>query len=607
MKYRKDIDGLRAYAVVAVIIYHLGFLPNGYLGVDVFFVISGYLITSIIYHELINGSFSIWKFYERRIRRIIPLLLFITTFSLGLGFFFMLPDDLENLAQSVFASNVSANNVLMLITSSDYWAIKNDYKLLMHTWSLGVEEQYYIIYPFLLLLVSKINSRNIFYFLVFSSIISISLFLFAGNPASRFYLLHFRYFELSMGGMFAVAFFGRKVKSDFTIRYSLLFATLGMLACLFTPIDSSNRILIISTTLFAVASITTGGLISEKHFFSRYFLENGVVVYIGKISFSLYLWHQVIFAFMRYTYLETISVSMSLVLITITFIFSVITYHFIENIFRNRKLLSTKSVLISIGVVFILSTSSALYIYLIGGVYKEFNSLDIGPEDIRENGYNLFSSAENIHISYNQQVRKLDMPFEHLEKNNVLILGDSFGRDVANILLESNISPDNELSYFDINRAKDDESFRDRWLEADLVIVAANGFLSKEWITEIGLNYGMDINLEKIYVFGTKDFGYSNGIHYNRLSSVDEFSMYYANMRKGTLRTEELLKIEWGSHYISLIEPISNRRGQIRIFDNNGKFLSQDTLHLTKAGARFYSELLEETIEALLKHNLKYD
>ena len=195
-KYRSDIDGLRAYAVIAVIIFHLGLLPNGYLGVDIFFVISGYLITSIVYKGLTNNNFSIWKFYESRIRRIIPLLLLITTISFLIGIFFMLPDDLENLAQSVVASNFSANNILMLITSSDYWATKNEYKPLMHTWSLGIEEQYYLIYPFLLLLVFKLRSNLVFHFLVLISLISIVLFIFYGNPASRFYLLQYRFSAL---------------------------------------------------------------------------------------------------------------------------------------------------------------------------------------------------------------------------------------------------------------------------------------------------------------------------------------------------------------------------------------------------------------------------
>jgi len=111
--YRTDIDGLRAIAVISVILFHLGYLSNGYLGVDIFFVISGYLITGLVYNEVEENKFSVLKFYERRIRRIIPLVLLTTLIAFILGLIFMLPDDLENLCQSVFASNFSANNILM--------------------------------------------------------------------------------------------------------------------------------------------------------------------------------------------------------------------------------------------------------------------------------------------------------------------------------------------------------------------------------------------------------------------------------------------------------------------------------------------------------------
>lgn len=144
--YRTDIDGLRAIAVISVILFHLGYLPNGYLGVDIFFVISGYLITGIVFNEVIENRFSILKFYERRIRRIIPLVLFTTFIAFLPGVFFMLPDDLENLCQSIIASNFSMNNILMYITSDNYWDVRNDYKPLMHTWSLGIEEQFYLLY-----------------------------------------------------------------------------------------------------------------------------------------------------------------------------------------------------------------------------------------------------------------------------------------------------------------------------------------------------------------------------------------------------------------------------------------------------------------------------
>jgi peptidoglycan/LPS O-acetylase OafA/YrhL len=133
MHYRKDIDGLRSIAVLAVIVFHMRYLPNGYLGVDVFFAISGYLITKIVYNEAVNSQFSIINFYLRRIRRIIPLVLFTTFIALLVGIFVMLPDDLENLSQSVFATNFFANNILLLKTVGDYWATVNEFKPLMHT------------------------------------------------------------------------------------------------------------------------------------------------------------------------------------------------------------------------------------------------------------------------------------------------------------------------------------------------------------------------------------------------------------------------------------------------------------------------------------------
>ena len=170
--YRKDVDGLRAIAVLSVILFHLNILPNGYLGVDVFFVISGYLITKIIYTEAIEGKFSIFNFYLRRLRRIIPLVLLVNFISLIIGLFVMLPDDLENLGQSAVATNLFSNNILEYIVSKDYWNILNEFKPLMHTWSLGVEEQYYIIYPVLFIILSGKRLRYVFPVILVLTIIS---------------------------------------------------------------------------------------------------------------------------------------------------------------------------------------------------------------------------------------------------------------------------------------------------------------------------------------------------------------------------------------------------------------------------------------------------
>ncbi|MFD0778303.1 acyltransferase family protein [Flavobacterium myungsuense] len=191
--YRNDIDVLRAIAVLAVILFHMGYLPNGYLGVDVFFVISGYLITKIIYVEAIENKFSIYQFYLRRIRRIIPLVLFTTFVALITGLFVMLPDDLENLSQSVIATNFFANNILLKITTVNYWNIINDYKPLMHTWSLGIEEQFYLVYPLLFLICNKKRVKWVLPILVVLTGFSLLLFVISTNEAAKFFTIPFRF------------------------------------------------------------------------------------------------------------------------------------------------------------------------------------------------------------------------------------------------------------------------------------------------------------------------------------------------------------------------------------------------------------------------------
>lgn len=600
ISYRGDIDGLRAFAVIAVILFHLGYLPNGYLGVDVFFVISGYLITSIIYNQLKENNFSIWQFYERRIRRILPLLLFISSTAFIIGLFVMLPHDLEELAQSVVASNFSANNIHLLISSSDYWAVENEYKPLMHTWSLGVEEQFYIIYPFLLLLFHHISLRTIKKFLLTASIASIILFLFFGTPESRFYLLHYRFFELSLGGFFAIVFMGKQAKNSF-FKYIYGLSAIGLIASI-TFINLGNQSLSIITTILSVITLVTGSMTNKQSHLIKRVLENKIIVYVGKISFSLYMWHQVIFAFSRYAFFEVIDYKRSIVLLVFVFILSILTYHFIENPFRNKTLLSTKKVMTILGIVFIVSSSSALYIYFVGGVYKDFPSLGLTTEIIKDKGYNSFFSQDVINLHYNENVRTLDKPFPSTNKKpNILVIGDSFGRDVANILMEHPESSKIDLSYFDINRTLTDTSIVKRLMQSKLIIFAANGFISKHWVSEMGRYHNFKIDFSKVLVFGTKNYGYSNGIQYNNLSSITDFSEHYTIIKDDVMEVERRLKDEWEDRYVSLMHPLMNSNGEIRVFDDTGKFISHDTFHLTKAGAKLYSKILKAKISNILE------
>ena len=331
--YRNDIDGLRAIAVICVILFHLGYLTNGYLGVDVFFTISGYLITSIIYKELQNDKFSIYNFYERRIRRILPLVIFSTIIAFILGVFFMLPDDLENLCQSIFATNISANNILMKITSADYWALKNDYKPLMHTWSLGVEEQFYIIYPFLFLFLKNNSKKIILLFLFLITSISLFFFLEGNDSSTKFYFLQYRFFELSFGGICAILFYEENSFKNYINNKYLLYIIVFMLfVVLFNNFKMKNEILIIITTILTSLILVFGKEQSYKNNIYKFIFSWSVLVKIGKISFSLYIWHQIVFAFSRYFLFEKINGFKALFLTIIVVLMSLISYYFIENI-----------------------------------------------------------------------------------------------------------------------------------------------------------------------------------------------------------------------------------------------------------------------------------
>ena len=204
MNHIKYIDGLRAVAVLSVIFFHFGLLSKGYLGVDVFFVISGFLITRLIYRESRDG-FSIKDFYLRRIRRIIPLVSCVSFLSVVIGLFVMLPNDLKTLAQSVVATTLFSNNMLQAITTGNYWDVVNEFKPLMHTWSLGVEEQYYFLYPLLFMIFTRKRLRFILSVLIFLTVSSLALFFLPTfGYASKFYYLPFRFFELASGGIAAI-------------------------------------------------------------------------------------------------------------------------------------------------------------------------------------------------------------------------------------------------------------------------------------------------------------------------------------------------------------------------------------------------------------------
>lgn len=573
--YRKDIDGLRAIAIISVILYHFGCLPNGYLGVDVFFVISGYLITNIIFKESLENRFSVTGFYFRRIRRIIPLILFTTLVALIIGMFVMIPDDLENLSESIVATNFFANNILLYITTGNYWNIVNEFKPLMHTWSLGIEEQYYLFYPLIFLFLGGKRIRWILPTLILLTIISFLLYTTDTNEASRFYLIPFRFYELSLGGIGAI--YLKRFK--FVGKFRLIFILLLLLILLFNPNLPQNIKLLLSVVS------TLGVLISKTNEkdFSILALENRLIVGIGKISFSLYMWHQILLAFIRYFILESINLFQYILIFLITVFLSVFSYYIIEQPFRNKKKIKNNVLLWIVSSVFLLTTSVSLYIYFRAGVVRDVPELDIVQSNVQR----------NMHTNYNSRIYGLDRNFSENNKIKVLVIGDSFARDWANILLESKFKNNIEISYIvDVNNCRDSE---ERFRKAKYIFFSATIIEKQEYNVFIKK---FNIKSANIWFVGTKNFGINNGFFYNKRHKPYYFAQR-TFLAKGYKEQNEFMKKEWGNKYIDLIEKIIDKDGMVPVFTPDKKFISEDCRHLTHSGAVFYSLILETDLTSI--------
>ena len=322
MRYRSEIDGLRSIAVVPVILFHAGFelFSGGFVGVDVFFVISGYLITVILIEDLENKRFSIIGFYERRARRLLPALFFVMVISIPFAWMWMLPDPLENFGQSLVSTSLFSNNILLILTSADYWEIKATYKPLLHTWSLAVEEQYYIIFPIFLLITWSLGRKKVLWLIFIIAAISLILSEYGWRKDinSNFYSTPSRAWELLAGsiGAFFVYYKG--------VQKNNLFALLGITAIILsifvydekTPFPSLYTLVPVFGSLLLV-------LYAEKNTFVAKILSTKLFVGIGLISYSLYLWHQPVLAFARIYQQESLTYFDSYIIVLLTFFLAI--------------------------------------------------------------------------------------------------------------------------------------------------------------------------------------------------------------------------------------------------------------------------------------------
>lgn len=338
VEYRPEIDGLRAIAVLSVILFHAGLdaVPGGYLGVDIFFVISGYLITSIISTEMEDGRFTFAAFYERRARRILPALVVVLLACVPFVLIFMLPHEVSEFSKSVIAVCVFASNVFFW-AQSGYFDRAAELKPLLHTWSLGIEEQFYLIFPVFLMGALRFGRKRAG--MLFATIAVASIAYAQWGPQAKettFYLIPSRLWELLIGALLALwpVTKLRAVLSSTTLD---IFVVIGIGLIGYGLLDHSEirypdlRALpaVLGACLivaFATARTTTGRLLGSR-----------VPVAIGLISYSAYLWHQPVFVFARLNGFQRLNVGEALALTALSLVLAVLTYRIVEQPARNRK------------------------------------------------------------------------------------------------------------------------------------------------------------------------------------------------------------------------------------------------------------------------------
>jgi peptidoglycan/LPS O-acetylase OafA/YrhL len=347
LSYRPELDGLRAIAVLAVILYHAGFsfCRGGFLGVDIFFVLSGYLMTSIILREEEANEFTLARFYERRVRRILPMLFFTISVCYLPAYKMLTETEFLYFTKSAFLASIGLSNFLFAEIVTGYFDAGTDLIPLIHTWTLGVEEQFYVIIPLIFILFWRFGRNVVLYTITALALVSFGLTLVDLNASRKFYMLYTRFWELGIG---SIVVFIPKQKSSNLISYiglSLILVAIFQFdksipnPSYFTLFPTIGTALVI---LFTDEKIIVGRVLSLKPF-----------VWIGLISYSAYLIHQPLFTFARSQSLSKLPDPIYIVLILAVFCLSYLTWRFIENTFRNRKQISIHLIFMHVLVYFV--------------------------------------------------------------------------------------------------------------------------------------------------------------------------------------------------------------------------------------------------------------
>jgi peptidoglycan/LPS O-acetylase OafA/YrhL len=619
IKYRPEIDGLRAVAVVPVILFHGGFhgFGGGFVGVDVFFVISGYLITSIILAEQRAGSFTLAGFYERRVRRILPALFLVILACVPLAWTLLLPGDLKAFCESALSVVFFVSNIYFWRTTG-YFESAADLKPLLHTWSLAVEEQYYLLFPLFLIAAWRLGRARAAGVLVAIALASFALAQWGTlhRPAGTFYLLPTRVWELLLGALLAMRAFGRDASGTPAGAAGPL-ALLGLLMIAFAihAYDATTPM----PGVYALVPTLGAALViryATPHNMTGRVLAHRRIVSVGLLSYSAYLWHQPLFAFARHAAGREPEWWLMCALAATVLPLAYLTWRYVERPFRDRRRIARPTL------VRFAATLGLAFVALGIAGHATTGFVDRYPEEDR-----LLASLQSSEAG--QYVKRrfdalLAREFDAAgPRPRILIIGDSYGQDLVNALYESgeahrmqistrlishhcgNLFVEQARLLGHVDRAQlwqcrgrwlyEDEALRQRMRSADEIWFVAAWEPWQAALVAQSVANAEAVADARVRVFGRKNLGAIDIRALLHTPSVDRVALL-GTVDGAVLDVNDAIARSLQPGVFVDVQGLlcGGTRARCPLFTAAGALISFDGGHLTAPGAKFLGERLAE-------------
>jgi peptidoglycan/LPS O-acetylase OafA/YrhL len=611
--YRPDIDGLRAVAVLSVLFYHLGFAPfaGGYVGVDVFFVISGYLITRLITGQIDRQTFSLRTFYVRRIRRLLPALLATSTGSLVAGYFLFSPERLKELASSLIYASFSLSN-WYFFRHSDYFAAESTTRPLLHTWSLSVEEQFYLVWPAFLLLITARPWRRWAPLAVASAgVISLILAVrFHAHTAALFYLTPFRAFELAIGAM--MVWIGNVASPANWQREIALLTGLALIAIAVLALGGRgfSDVALLVPCLGAALVIYGGqarvaGLV----------LRNRLAVGVGLISYSIYLVHWPLLVFVQYWMLSPLTLAEQWIVVFATMVLATAMYYGVERRYRVRAASAPRSAKhffagYSLSLAAVVGVAAHMTTH--GGWLWRY------PPSIRPQISADLIAADTGYTW--RAFRAAQHPFAHDGRRKVLLIGDSQGADILNMLAATGKLEHLDVSAIEVDMECQalisfDSAQYDALNDADRASCAAgrsalrdSSTIAEADVVILALNWdrrGVPFivpsvsrlrlwGANQVVVVGRKSQWFSGPELLRRFRFGGQLERHAAARRNDIAwaANAQIAALEAPFRYVDLMSRMCPAPDRCRVLTDSGNVILFDGSHFTPDGARYIGSLL---------------